>query len=1224
MFLLSGYAVTGADVPENEILTGSMLPGDLMNGPSLPDWTRDDEYVITWIQAFNLYERSLGTYAGAYPTFNTADYDDGRGVVCGAVRFHKDAVEVRSVTSETLRFPLNLRDMFRKVNEYAATQPGYAAAFPTFLVRGQLPASGTSLFGFGAPATSHDIILIKDRTAAEALVTHEQVPCQARELGPNYNLPYVLAERESPDQRWVRYQFADTARILNQAFPAWRRAYVEEAFYFAPMLIAQQLQARGWYVEALDWFRTVYDYAQPDPTRRWIYPLGPAAGATTYEHDDLWLRDPLNPHAIAGARSDVYRRFTIMAIVRCRLDYADAEFTRDTAESIPRARTLYETALGQLNTPELIQTLNGCEDVIGELVVPGATEGRDVSVAEGGVARLWGELRTVVDATKLRTALGKVKVVLAGPGPIVERVAAAFAATKAVGGAAEPNTVVDMIRGGDRQRALAEMALTSDLGVDGALRALGDATANQAVDRRGSGRSGVSRRRRGRRRGTDDDNVDLGRVGRLKKFYPSGAVRFCIPPNPVLKGLRLRAALNLYKIRHCRNIAGMVRQLDPYAAPTDTMSGMPTIGGGGQLILPGTTYFRPTPYRFGALLDRAEKLAQMASQMEGAMLSALEKRDAEAYALLKARQDIKLARAGVQLQNLRSKEAEDGVALSELQQDRARIQVKYFQDQLTSYIGSVEEDGLALQATSALVAFGAAAVEFNIPGQQAAGASSLMQGFSTAAAAVATHASYERRRMEWEFQKALAVQDVSIGGEQVTIANDHLRVVGQEGVIAQLQADHAEASADFLANKFTSAELYGWMGDVLGQVYGFFLQQASSMAKLAENQLAFERHEMPPAIVKVDYWTAPADAGQSSADGTQAPDRRGLTGSARLLQDIHQLGQYAFDRNQRKLQLTKTISLAQLAPVEFQQMRDTGVLVLRTPMQLFDRDFPGHYLRLIKRVRVSVVALIPPGQGIRATLSTLGLSRVVIGGDVFQTEVIRRPPESVALSSAINANGIFDLEQQNDLLLPFEGTGVDTTWELRLPRAANPFDFNTLADVQLSIDYTALDSFDYRQQVMQTLPSSVSTDRCFSFHRDLGDAWYDLNNPDLAPAPAMTVKFATERADFPANLDRLRIAHVVLYFARKSGQSFEVAVSGLRFTEAGGAGPVGGAATSIDGVISTRRGNAGSWAGMIGKSPKGEWELSLPDTRETRGLFRQLEDILFVLTFTGRTPEWPI
>jgi hypothetical protein len=46
---------------------------------------------------------------------------------------------------------------------------------------------------------------------------------------------------------------------------------------------------------------------------------------------------------------------------------------------------------------------------------------------------------------------------------------------------------------------------------------------------------------------------------------------------------------------------------------------------------------------------------------------------------------------------------------------------------------------------------------------------------------------------------------------------------------------------------------------------------------------------------------------------------------------------------------------------------------------------------------------------------------------------------------------------------------------------------------------------------------------------------------------------------------------------------------------------------------------------MIGRSPIGEWELSLPDTPKIRRLFadEQISDMLFVLTYRGRTPAWP-
>jgi len=391
------------------------------------------------------------------------------------------------------------------------------------------------------------------------------------------------------------------------------------------------------------------------------------------------------------------------------------------------------------------------------------------------------------------------------------------------------------------------------------------------------------------------------------------------------------------------------------------------------------------------------------------------------------------------------------------------------------------------------------------------------------------------------------------------------------------------------------------------------------IARLAETQLAFERQEAPAAIVLADYWNAPRDA---QVAGAAATDRRGMTGSARLLQDITRLDQYAFATDRRKLELTKTLSLARLDPFAFQRFRETGVMRFATPAELFDRDFPGHYLRLIRRVHTSVIALIPPAQGIKATLSTTGISRVVIGGDVFQTSVVNRPPESVALTAAQNASGIVELEQQgqSEMLLPFEGLGVDTTWEFRMPQAANPIDYRSIADVLVTIVYTALDSPDYRPEVISTLDPKVGGDRPFSVRQQFADQWYDLTT-----GVPSAVRFRIERGDFPANLSELTIRNVVLYFVRRPGERFEIPVDGLRFSEAGSSGAVGGPAQSLNALIDARQGNAASWTGMIGRSPIGTWELALPHTDEITGRFQrgELEDILLVISYEGRLPAWP-
>ena len=75
----------------------------------------------------------------------------------------------------------------------------------------------------------------------------------------------------------------------------------------------------------------------------------------------------------------------------------------------------------------------------------------------------------------------------------------------------------------------------------------------------------------------------------------------------------------------------------------------------------------------------------------------------------------------------------------------------------------------------------------------------------------------------------------------------------------------------------------------------------------------------------------------------------------------------------------------------------------------------------------------------------------------------------------------FDYRNDPDTLLSF--LAADTIWRLELPKAANPFDYSTIADVLLTLEYTALNSFDYRQQVIQTLDPELSVDRPFQFPR---------------------------------------------------------------------------------------------------------------------------------------------
>jgi hypothetical protein len=118
-----------------------------------------------------------------------------------------------------------------------------------------------------------------------------------------------------------------------------------------------------------------------------------------------------------------------------------------------------------------------------------------------------------------------------------------------------------------------------------------------------------------------------------------------------------------------------------------------------------------------------------------------------------------------------------------------------------------------------------------------------------------------------------------------------------------------------------------------------------------------------------------------------------------------------------------------------------------------------------------------------------------VGGDVFQTIMVRRDPELIAFTSTNNAHGPLELEPEEEMLLPFEGMGVDTTWELQMPKAPNPFDYRTIADVLITLEYTALQSLTYRQQVIQQLNDAISAERAYSMREQFADQWCDLHNP---------------------------------------------------------------------------------------------------------------------------------
>jgi hypothetical protein len=288
-------------------------------------------------------------------------------------------------------------------------------------------------------------------------------------------------------------------------------------------------------------------------------------------------------------------------------------------------------------------------------------------------------------------------------------------------------------------------------------------------------------------------------------------------------------------------------------------------------------------------------------------------------------------------------------------------------------------------------------------------------------------------------------------------------------------------------------------------------------------------------------------------------------------------------------------------------------------MDWFDQDFPGHYQRLIRQVHVSVVALVPPNRGIRATLASSGISRVTTGNNgSFSDVILRRDPDAIALTSPLSATGVFQVDLQPDMLLPFEGSGVCTSWDFIMPLAANPFDFSSISDVLITIDYTALSDVGYRTQVVAALNGDLTrrSDCVFSLARDFPDQWYQLVNSDPS-ATGRTATITLTTSNFPPNIgsDGLQVAQVAMQLAGGSD------VGQIPITLIHGS-TSGTALTDAQGVVSTRRG-AGAWNVLVGGSPLGTWVVSLDPSADPSFQSGAITDVVLIVSWSGQGEAWP-
>lgn len=664
---------------------------------------------------------------------------------------------------------------------------------------------------------------------------------------------------------------------------------------------------------------------------------------------------------------------------------------------------------------------------------------------------------------------------------------------------------------------------------------------------------------------------------------------FGIPHNDKLVGLWDTVDDRLFKIRHCMNLAGVVRDLPLFEPPIDPALLVRATAAGLDIGAVLSDLNAPLPaYRFSSMLERAHAVCADVTALGAAMLSALEKRDAEALTLLRAGHEQKVLD---QVRQVRVQQIDEALRTKESLEEAKKVVEarKAHYERLIDAgwngwehawlgltIGAIglETASTVVRAIGASLAvipsldagaagFGASpTVKFKIGGQNFAlslyGLADVLKGAAgvaqMGAGMTSAIAGYERRAEEWELQRTLTERELPQLDKQIAAAEIRHQMAIKELAGQDVQIENAKKEDEYLRTKFTNRELYEWMVNQISTVHFQSYQLAVDLAKRAERAFRYELGLVDSGYVQAGYWDSL---------------RKGLLAGERLSYDLRRLHAAYVEQNRREYELTKRVSLAQLDPVALLGLRQNGECLVDVPETLFDMDHPGHYFRRIKSVSLSVPCVVGPYTSVacRLTLTANQLRQdaTLLGGTRYARDTTIADPrfrdqvgavQSIATSEGLNDDGLFQLDFRDERYLPFEGAGAISSWRIAINKTTAQFDLATISDVILQIGYTAreggdaladraVEEFDEKLNDMALAEGRRGLYRVFDLRREFPDKWHRFLRPtDPGADQELVLDDLAERLPFVVRRFGTRKVRRIEVLARLGdGASYEVSLA---------------------------------------------------------------------------------
>ena len=476
--------------------------------------------------------------------------------------------------------------------------------------------------------------------------------------------------------------------------------------------------------------------------------------------------------------------------------------------------------------------------------------------------------------------------------------------------------------------------------------------------------------------------------------------------------------------------------------------------------------------RFRPLKDAADRYAAAARSAQQDFLLSMGKLEdsiregiVNANMLKKASLQAKIAQEQVGI-------AEFGVVLAQQQVEAVKAQIEAKKQEIADHDSLIGQFGDLIEGYSSVIGgipggvtskvgtgveVGTGMTTSEAAGMSAAAGGACVMGAMAAFVVIGVMTLDNMADAQLSRQQQLhALEDKALPLAQAAVAakEREVRIAQYQGQIAAADIELAKALMQFQQSRFLNEKLWSELGAVMKRVMRRYLALGGRYGWLAERALAFE-HDRPLDIVRFEYFPTKL---------------QGITGADLLQADLGELDAARLDGIKQTVPVKRTFSLLSDFPLQFAQLKQTGRCTFMTREEPFRFAYPGTY-----GYRIRDVTMTPRSySGIRlprGLLSNLGLS--IVSRSDGSMHALMRPPDALPLSEFRLADDMQVYGLPDEALLAFEGSGVETLWELTLPAIANDLSLDDIADVELTFDVRAHYSAQLRETHLQSIPTSV-------------------------------------------------------------------------------------------------------------------------------------------------------